>query len=169
MKSALEIGQYFIEKTNLSNSLESNTKLQKLLFFSWLIHFFNYKESLFEDDFFAFEYGPVVENVRKSYKNDYFDLKNKSLPEYSERETETLMLTKNIFGDSDCDELVKISHKSPVWEKYFKNSIENDSDGNVIRCMGKAKIPKEELEEEVRMIENVLSVYKYQNQVSAEV
>jgi len=169
MKSALEIGQYFIDKTGLANSLESNTKLQKLLFFSWLIHFYNYKESLFEDDFFAFEYGPVVENVRKSYKRNYADLKNKALPKYSEKEAETLTLTKDIFGDSDCEELVKISHKSPAWEKYFKNSIVYDSEENATHCTEKAKIPKDELGEEVRMIENVLSVYKYQNQNSAEV
>ncbi|WNY29299.1 hypothetical protein MmiEs2_15250 [Methanimicrococcus stummii] len=166
MKSALEIGQYFIEKSDLSNSWEGNTKLQKLLFFSWLIHYYKFQKSLFNDDFFAFENGPVVENVRKSYKVNYFDLKNKLLPEYSKEEYDTLTLTNEIFGDSDCDELIELSHRSPIWEKYFKNSIKSDSKENTIYyCTGISKIPREELQEELRMIENVLYVYEYQKTV----
>lgn len=168
MKSALEIGQYFIGKSDLPNSWAGNTKLQKLLFFSWLIHFYNFKESLFEDDFFAFENGPVVENVRKSYKNDYFTLKNKPLPKYSEKEMETLILTNEIFGDSTSDELIEISHKSPIWDKYFKKSIVSSSEENVIYDAEYSKIPKEELQEELRMIENVLHVYEYQKTPEVE-
>ncbi|MDV0445749.1 hypothetical protein MmiAt1_13430 [Methanimicrococcus sp. At1] len=163
MKSALEIGQYFIEKSDLSNSWEGNTKLQKLLFFAWLIHYYKFQKSLFDDDFFAFENGPVVENVRKMYKINYFDLKNKPLPEYSIEEEETLILAIEIFGDSDCDELIELSHKSPIWEKYFKNSIKTDSTENTIYyCTGISKIPREELREELRMIENILYTYEYQ-------
>jgi len=167
MKSAQEIGKYFTTKLNLPNSREGNIKVQKLLFFAWLIHFYKFKESLFEDEFFAYEYGPVVENIRKSYHADYFLKTDEMLPKYSENESETLMLTNEIFGDSDFDELIEISHKSPIWEKYFKNSMEYDSKEDMY-SQKTTRIPKEELQEELRMIENVLYAYEYQNQKTAD-
>ena len=51
---------------------EDNIKLQKLLFFAWLIHYKNNNEYLFETEFIACEHGPglpELEEARLKYNN----------------------------------------------------------------------------------------------------
>jgi uncharacterized phage-associated protein len=159
VKSAEDIGLWFISRglDNPKNTLEGNTKLQKLLFFSWLIHSSKFNEQLFENDFFAYQNGPVIETVRKEYKENYSDLSKKPIPHFSLKELETFKIAEDIFGSLDSGELVKISHNSPAWKKYndlFLKEQKCDQGSN------KLIIPKEELEEELSMIQTVLFAYE---------
>ncbi|MCL2141907.1 MAG: Panacea domain-containing protein [Methanimicrococcus sp.] len=152
--SAIEISKWFIQEglDKSCSKKDGNIKVQKLLFFSWLIHFQKFGKSLFDDDFSAFPKGPVVESVRKSY----YDLSADSVPAFSENIIETLNLTKDIFGDTDVNELIDLSHRSPAWQKYSKISLQKNAGGSKFNY--DPIIPKTELDEEIRMIGNVLYV-----------
>jgi len=139
MKSAIDISKWFVNRglDNPADNLNGNIKLQKLLFFSWLIHYKKFGESLFNDDFYAFQKGLVIETVRCAYRDNYSSLKLSGADEsidsesfesklysefgiqFTEKEMVTLKLTESLFGDATADELVKLSHNSPVWSKYY--------------------------------------------------
>ena len=154
--TAIEISKWFIQKEldKADTKKDGNIKLQKLLFFAWLIHFQKFGKSLFDDDFKAYPKGPVVDSVRQVY----YDLAAENIPDFSENINETLRLTKDIFGHATVKELVDLSHKSPTWEKYSKISPQKKEDD--IEFKYDPIIPKTELDEEIRMIGNVLFVQK---------
>ena len=161
MKDALNIAHWFANRLQLSKSLSDQAKLQKLLFFSWLIHYANHKNSLFKDEFCAFENGPVVWDVLYMPPHDYDKLLSSPLPEYTAEEINSLELTFEIFGDAECDELIELSHESPAWNKYYHESKIHDNDvftGAYDR--EKQIIPKNELNVELRMIKNLLFAHK---------
>jgi len=166
-RTATEVAHWFVHKLNLSKEWPDQAKLQKLLFFSWLIHFSNYSESLFEDDFCAFEYGPVVWDVLYNMIDVDIDTFNTVyLPHYTEKELMTLHLTFEIFGDAGCDELINLSHESPAWEKFYNDSRIYGEDGKFIDYdREKQIISKEELSAEVRMIRNLLYAHKHRNEL----
>ncbi|MDR0767873.1 MAG: SocA family protein [Methanosarcinales archaeon] len=165
-RTAEEIGSWFTEYgfDDPADTLDGNTKLQKLLFFSWLIHRSKFGKSLFDDVFFAFPKGPVVESVRQKYKNSY---PLKSLDpsiEFTAEEQETLQLTVNIFGAANSKQLEDASHRSPAWKKYYNIYIQNQ------KCDPKARkleIPKAELDEDVLMIDTVLYAYEHMREEEA--
>ncbi|MDR2943706.1 MAG: SocA family protein [Methanosarcinales archaeon] len=167
MKTATEISKWFIiNRSELKNpSLEGSIKLQKLLFFAWLIHFRRHGEALFDDDFFAFAKGPVVETVRKNYNTDFSKFLIPSNSKYTNEEIDSLMLCNEIFGDSTAEELVDLSHNSPAWSKYFTQSLQGSScDG--FKSKDLSKIKKSDFDEEFDMIDTVL--YVHENMLSVE-
>lgn len=158
--TAKEICSWFISRNldHPTNTLEGNTKLQKLLFFSWLIHKAKYDKALFNEDFYAFPNGPVVEPARSKYRYSYSEIASLPIPEFSEEEKETLQLTEELFGSLSSEKLADLSHNSGTWKKYNDIFIKEQ------KCnpdAWKPKIPKEELEEELMMINSVL--YAYEN------
>jgi len=160
MKTATEIAMWFIQKHPdlKTQSKEGAVKLQKLLFFTWLIHFSKYGESLFDDDFFAFERGPVVDTVRQKYNSNFQQFLERDI-NYSDEETVSLNLSSDIFGNSTAKELEEISHRSPMWNKYYKKSLVGSSCGE-FKDKHLSKIPKSELDEELDMIETVMYVHE---------
>jgi len=165
MRTAGDIGSWFIGRglDHPADTLDGNTKLQKLLFFSWLIHKSKFDKSLFEDDFFAFPNGPVVESARFDYRYNYSSISRVSVPDFTDEEQETLRLTEVIFGSLGAAKLAELSHNSTAWKKYNDVFIKEQ------RCDPKArkpKIPKDELEEELLMIRTVL--YAYENMLEEE-
>lgn len=167
VRAATEIAHWFVHSLKLSKEWPDQARLQKLLFFSWLIHFSNYKESLFDDDFCAFEYGPAVWDVLYNMVNVNIDTFNiVYLPNYTEKELTTLNLTSEIFGDAGCDELITLSHESPAWEKFYTASRIYGEDGKIIDYdREKQIISKEELDAELRMIRNLLYAHKHRDEL----
>jgi len=166
MKTATEIAKWFVQKhPDLKfPSKEGAIKLQKLLFFTWLIHFRKYGESLFDDDFFAFEKGPVVETVRLKYNSNFSQFLEQGV-DYSNEEAISLKLSYDIFGSATAKELEDLSHNSPVWNKYFTRSLMGSScDGYKDKYL--SKIPKSELDEELEMIDTV--IYVHENMLAME-
>jgi uncharacterized phage-associated protein len=165
-RNVLDFVHWFAQNFELSRSWPDQAKLQKLLFFSWLIHYVNHKTPFFEDDFCAFEYGPVVWDILYMPEAGYAKLLAQPLPNYSPEETDTLRLTHEIFGDAGCDELIELSHESPAWEKYYNESkiYENGTfTGEYDR--EKQVISKDELEVELRMMKNLLYAHKHREEL----
>ncbi|MDV0446657.1 hypothetical protein MsAg5_05070 [Methanosarcinaceae archaeon Ag5] len=159
MKSAIDIGKWFVSQKldTPQNTLDGNIKLQKLLFFAQLIHLKRNNTLLFEECFLAFTNGPVVESVRLSYKENY-DLFGTECV-YDDTELESLILTNEIFGDSEAIELVEISHHSPAWRKYYEKSIQGNYHD---KCL--SLIPYSDFQKEMEMIDNVLFAHEYQKE-----
>lgn len=145
--------QGIIEKPN---SKEGNMKVQKLLFFAQLIYMVkNNGETMFNNEFSAFENGVVLEKVMKEYHNDYkkyFD-SNEKIPNDI---VDVLTLTTEIFGDSSAQELSELSHQFDAWKNYFKRS--KNKFGRYNKKL--AIIPYNELKKELYKIQEVLDAYK---------
>ncbi|WNY23535.1 hypothetical protein MmiHf6_08440 [Methanimicrococcus hongohii] len=163
-KPASQIAKWFVQNFDLTNDFCDQVKLQKLLFFSWLIHKSKFDESLFDDMFYAFENGPVVKTIYPylCYDSLFSSFKDEPLDEtkFSENEKETLNTAYEIFHKMDWEELVEISHESPAWIKFYNDSLIFEDGVFKGYHSEKAQIPKEELKTELQMIENVLYVYE---------
>lgn len=127
---AIDIANWFVTKANseqLGNDTSegvSNLKLQKVLYFAQAAHLaLNQKKSLFEDDIYAWEFGPVVESVYHDFKAS----KNKPIAKptntdfetFDENTTSFLENTWAIFGKFSAAKLVQMSHEHKPWKDAF--------------------------------------------------
>lgn len=124
---ALDVSKWFIKKDldTPRNRLDGNKKLQKLLYFSQLIHLANYQEPLFKDDMYAFKHGTVVESVRREYQNCNHRLVNEAMMsklEFNEKQENTLNIAIDIFGNLNASELSELNHEQEAWRIYFEES-----------------------------------------------
>lgn len=157
IKLALYIRKKYLEYDgNINKRTVSPIKLQKTLYFLFAywgqyilknkdnansveVDYSNYNEYLFDDDFEAWTYGPVVPAVFRAEKdgtldygfqnitNDFFD--------YDEVKKEFIdYLLPQLFDISDFG-LVDLSHQDECWKKYY---IETDEKHDRI-------IPKKEI------------------------
>ncbi|KLU60054.1 hypothetical protein CEB3_c34850 [Peptococcaceae bacterium CEB3] len=126
--TALDAAKWFMSQNydTPQNTYDGNMKLQKLLYFAQLIHMAKYGEVLFKDPIYAFENGPVVENVRQDYKRCYYQLK-RDVGEldpsiFTRQELDTLEKTGAIFGSSSAKELSKLNHLHLSWKNALVRS-----------------------------------------------
>lgn len=61
--TALDVANYIVSKRKCTH-----TRLEKLLYFCYADYLCKYKEKLFNDNIYAFKYGPVVESIYEKYK-----------------------------------------------------------------------------------------------------
>lgn len=166
----LDVAKWFIKENLISpeNTIQGNTKLQKLLFFSQLIYMAkNDKRTMYDDKFCAFENGMVLEKVRLEYRNNYNELYNSTqeMLEFPENVQEALNLTKEIFGDCSAEELSELTHEFDVWNKYLKkskNPLKNWHNKQ------NSEIPYNELEDEIYRINKVLNAYETTSKISSD-
>src|SRR5699024_1274610 len=132
MTSVYDSAEYIITEMNRREVEITHLKLQKLLYFSYIYHYKKNNVELFDENFNAWAYGPVIEEIYKIYKK-YRDLpiklqrKNLNL---SKMEKESLNFVIETLGFKDPFDLVKISHsKDAPWYRVF---IENESQGGII-------------------------------------
>jgi len=128
MLKAIDIAKWFIYKNcdTPRNTFDGNMKLQKLLFFSQLIHLVRTENILFDDPILAFENGSVVEDVRLTYKNNNYDLIKESKEadyDFLEEELQTLQITHDIFCDIKAKELSDLNHLFKSWKLAYDGSI----------------------------------------------
>ena len=64
---AITIAKYVIQKSNEINHPVSNLQLQKILFYIQQEFLIKYKTPLFNDDFEAWRFGPVIPTVYRKY------------------------------------------------------------------------------------------------------
>jgi uncharacterized phage-associated protein len=123
--SALDIADRIIRfaKDNKESVTElTPLKIQKLLFYAQGWYAANKNTRLFEDDIYAWPYGPVVIKVYKHFKDDgsndltekEIDFSELSEDKNVEKFLEQLMDT---YGKMSAYELVARTHREPVWEK----------------------------------------------------
>ena len=125
-----DIARYMIYKTNEMKSPISNLKLQKLLYFAWKNYYKKYRNYLFNENFEAWQFGPVVRNVYYEY-SAYGPMPIRS-PLYqsyvgdwiSNEDTEFLDKFLDEYKNKSVYELVQLTHKpGGAWDQVFKNGL----------------------------------------------
>jgi uncharacterized phage-associated protein len=127
MYDVLDLAKWFI-KNDLDqprNSIDGNMKIQKLLYFSQLIHLAKFDKVLFDSPILAYTNGSVVESVRLTYRDNHQKLISES-KEFKERFNEeaqyTLSVVKDVFGDVSAKELSDLNHLHTGWHEALKRS-----------------------------------------------
>lgn len=161
MLQALDVAKYFMKSSPVSyqDTLDSNIKLQKMLFFAQLVSLSERQEPLFSDEIHAFEHGCVVESIRLRYRNNYKELQKESLdyhPSFSDSEYNVLNLTTGIFGSLSSKELSELNHALPCWCRSHERSECRPG----YHEKNLSIIPTEELLAEVEKVKSVIDAYR---------
>lgn len=130
-KSALDFAHYFIRKglDQPRNTKKGNMKIQKLLYFSQLVHLSKYKRPLFDDHINAYENGCVVEDVMNAYNYEHSEFIEKAYTSevnLSDDEIYTLEIVSDIFGSISANELSDINHTHECWKIAYNRSYVNE-------------------------------------------
>lgn len=118
----------------------TNLKLQKLLYFAHGLMLARHQTSLVDEEFQAWRYGPVLENLYHSLKifgpspispADGFVKYWPVLPESSEQERAVINDVLEQLGNMSGGELISISHDPQgPWHAVFEGSTRNTNIGN---------------------------------------
>jgi len=120
MRSAFDFAKYLMKNGYNANTLDGNTKLQKLLTFANLIHLAKTGQPLFEEAMQAFDNGCVVEPVRFRYRYNYDGLLRESrefVPDFSREEYDSLEEAIKLFGPLSPRELSDLQHEFHFWQE----------------------------------------------------
>ena len=157
--SPLRIANYFLQKMD-PEAGESITplKLQKLVFYSqaWLLATFN--KTFFNEDFQAWQHGPVLPDMYIHFKNLGYN-SNDSLPKssslsnrnFDEQETSILEMVWLVYGKYDGKYLEKLTHSETPWQLAWKER-EHEERGTPI-------ITKESMKEYYENFKNSISPF----------
>ncbi|MEK8128981.1 type II toxin-antitoxin system antitoxin SocA domain-containing protein [Paenibacillus filicis] len=127
--SATDAAKWFLQN-NLDvprNTFDGNMKLQKMLYFSQLIHLAKNGEPLFGENILAFKNGSVVEEVRQAYQYQHYELlaaARQQSVDYTPEQLETFRIAENIYGQLSAKKLSEINHMHQSWISAFENSQE---------------------------------------------
>lgn len=126
--SAKQIAQWFINRNAYLADLDkgdyiTSLKLQKLLYYAQGLHLAIYDTPLFNDEIYAWDYGPVVKSVYYSYQN-YQREPIKIVEEVDIDDNTAMFLDKvqQYYGKYSAYKLVEKTHR----EKPFKSTQKND-------------------------------------------
>ncbi|PZV13545.1 MAG: hypothetical protein DCF20_14925 [Pseudanabaena sp.] len=123
MVSPLAVARYFIFRAyeDGRESLMTNMKVQKLLYYTQSLHLALFDEPLFDDEIQAWRYGPVCPPVYYSYR----EYESRQLPKTTRNELihfpeETQDLLEEIlsfFGEHHAYYLSEMTHLEFPWQK----------------------------------------------------
>lgn len=140
--TASQLAHYVVDKCTKDGKPVSNLQLQKILYFMQVVFLKNKKEFIFEDEFQAWPYGPVLPKVYSEYscfggypiEQEYDDIPSDLLGEHKEYLDVGI---KYLRGKAPWD-LVNIAHRSgspwhTIWnsDNGYKKAIPN---GLLVKC-----------------------------------
>ena len=67
MSTAAKVAEYIIYEAQKKEKPVTNTKLQKLLYFTQGVYLAKYNKLAFEDNIIAWKYGPVIKDIYYKY------------------------------------------------------------------------------------------------------
>ncbi len=108
MCNVKQIARNIIRYSNSINAPVSNLKLQKLLYFAWIEYYKKTGTYLFNEEFSAWQFGPVVPEI-------YYD--------YCAYGGLPITRVDFRFGDSLCDEADEVI-KSVVEDNKFRSALQ---------------------------------------------
>lgn len=125
MISARLVAEYFLSKDpnrrlfnrnvvkyNNRNFYEGNARLNKYLFLSQVVYLAKNNRKLFSDDFCAYDNGPVIEEIMKSFPVLKID---ETFEDISDNDKEFLDKIYTSLENATYDELIEITHEDPEW------------------------------------------------------
>lgn len=134
MTKAIDVAEYIISYFSniVTNPIEgdlTNLKLQKLLYYAQVLSLKRLKNSLFDDEIEAWEYGPVVPSVYHQYKSFGRDVLDITKPNLLFKPLDK----KNIIDEVTKDKgrftgiaLMEMTHQEAPWK------IARKSDNQII-------------------------------------
>lgn len=122
MYKAIDIASYVINWCNDNNIPVTNLKLQKLLYFLQGEVYHSTSERLIDDDFYAWQLGPVVPNVYYSYAMySSLPLPDQTINiEIPEHEKNTINNILNKYARKSTWNLVDLSHEQDPWKYNYQ-------------------------------------------------
>lgn len=124
----LSIANYFIyisQKDEIDEGVKegiTHLKLQKILYFAQAAYLSLYDKELFIEDFQAWKYGPVIENlyhVYKDYNNGVLPVPDGYTPDLDEKKKVFLDGIWELFAKYSVGELINITHNHSPWKEAF--------------------------------------------------
>jgi uncharacterized phage-associated protein len=122
MYNALDIAKYFITLASPEEEdLITNLKLQKLLYYAQGFHLALLGKPLFTEKIEAWQYGPVVPEVYRIYKQYKAD----SIPQpddfnvdqYDQETQDLLDEVYEVYGQYTVPTLMRFTHQEPPWKE----------------------------------------------------
>ena len=129
MITAKEVAKYFLSKdsdkkifnTNLvefhnRKAYEGNIRLNKYLYFAQTVYLAKYGKLLFDDDFVAYDNGPVIKEIVENYPSMQANSNKEKiiLPEEIKQFLDKIYLS---LKDASCEELIEITHEDTAWKE----------------------------------------------------
>lgn len=120
MIDTFKAAKWFIKKNKLAVDYRNyqNLKLNKLLYFSELMHYSVYKEKMFDKEFVAFENGPVVYDVYTNYR--WNDLKHYPVGDIHidyDIGLKIMQIVNFLYAHKSETELVSMTHEHNIWKE----------------------------------------------------
>jgi len=122
---ALTVAKYFLSKDKdrklFNNNVvelngrrfyEGNARLNKYLFLSEVVYLAKYEKLLFDEDFKAYDNGPVIEEIMGAYAR--LNPNNTDINEDIKEFLDKIYLS---LENATYEELIEISHEDPEWIK----------------------------------------------------
>lgn len=142
----LSITKYIVEKYKITQPV----KLQKMLYFLYLDYLKQTGEKLFDDDFEAWIYGPVLPKVFYYIKNYGFNFEIEEgtnffeISDLSDNKTRKF-IDKNIkkYLQLSSFDLVEMAHETEPWKNARKDLADNQISKNLINFSDLQNFAKE--------------------------
>lgn len=128
MCTCFKVAEYFLSlQGDDAGDAISNMKLQKLLYYAQGFALAVMDKSLFDEDFEAWEYGPVLRPVYDKYKR----YGNSAIPRpkrfsfapYTKEERDLLDEVYRAFGQYSAWALSEMTHQTPPWNQTPRNAV----------------------------------------------
>jgi uncharacterized phage-associated protein len=142
--SCLDVANYFLVLVDReAGDAITQLKLQKLVYFAQGISLALWEKALFKEEIEAWEHGPVVRNLRKTFGG----FKDGVIPapgeiefdQYEQQVKELIYRVYSVYGEHSAYYLRNLTHTHSIWKeafakggeiitkekmlKFFKNSI----------------------------------------------
>lgn len=126
MLSCHEIAQYFLSKVDedAGDSI-SNLKLQKLVYYGQGFHLAVFDTPLFGEEIVAWEHGPVVVDLYRTYKKrgaNPIPAEDINLEKYHPKLRELLDEVYSVYGQFSASKLRALTHEEPPWKETPLNA-----------------------------------------------
>ena len=124
MDNAMEIARYIVTYCDKAGKAVSNLKLQKMLYFVWIDYYRATKTPLFNENFYAWQYGPVIPEVYCEFSTFAGIPINRQYETQIDHTIDITLLNTCIdsYIDFTAAELVEKSHREDgPWKRVYCN------------------------------------------------
>lgn len=118
--NAMDVAKYIIRHCNSLERPISNLKLQKVMYFAWIDYYAQKKSYLFNEEFCAWKFGPVIPEVYYEYSIFAGNPITRDADTNMEENTLLDSIIDRYMGES-VSSLVNRSHRpNGAWSEVFK-------------------------------------------------
>ena len=133
----IDIAKYILSKTKCTHM-----KLEKLVYFCFAEYLCQYNKELYEDDIYAYKWGPVVKSVYSRYKgykeietedidaSDVFEMPARSRILFAEDGVRKMQIIDEVikkYGNLLASDLVKLTHRDfTPWYVSGQGELNNE-------------------------------------------